>query len=169
MKQKTFHPQCISKAIMTSTSLYKRFLKIGKTEVMKIDQYFAKKEICVYQFWENLEKITSQSLMRNKLQIKAISRRRLNSFLEKVHLQINQCHWKEDNSLISNIEKVATKLNSFFSHLMQKISIFQTMKTMVLCQRILIILLWRLLLNHSCIFAIALEHKHTGNFSFSFV
>ena len=44
-----------------------------KTGVMKIENYFAKKEICVYQFWENLKKSTSQSLVRNKARIRDIS------------------------------------------------------------------------------------------------
>ena len=78
------------------------------------------------------------SLLRksSKLQIKDIPGRELIPF----NLT------EEDDSLIINSEEVTKELNNFSSCTVKKNFLFQTLKAMILCQKILIILVWRLLL-----------------------
>lgn len=47
---------------------------------MKTENYFSNKETCVSHFRENLKLITFQRLIRNKLQIRNNSGRRLSPF-----------------------------------------------------------------------------------------
>ena len=72
---------------------------------MKTENYFSNKETCVSHFRENLKLITFQRSMRNKLQIRNNSGRRLSPFCQvEVSFQssdrINLT--KESDSLIAN-------------------------------------------------------------------
>ena len=131
--------------------------------------YFANKEIFMFQFWENIKTITSQSLMRNKLGRKKFWKT-VTTFYQKMVQSLHRIILtKAVDFVITHNEEVAKELKNIFSEAVKNLKIPNYEKYDSLSVNIDHPILKAKWENHPDILEIASENKNMANFSFNFI